>query len=78
MPASKVGMNNSFHYNNALMGVAMRQFGIALMVVHAVDKDNDTWPYQTTNFLDEHGEGAILPITYGLIHIYNDGNLSIL
>ena len=78
MPASKVGTNNSFHHNNALMGVAMRQFGIALMVVHEVDKDKDTWPYQTTNFLDEHGEGAILPITYGLIHVYNDGNLSIL
>jgi hypothetical protein len=78
MPASAVGACNSFHYNNVVMDVAMRQFGIALLVVHDDDKKSDAWPYQTQNYLDRFGSEAFLPLTFGLIHIHKDGSLSIL
>ena len=75
MPASAVGTCSSFHNSRLLMEVAMRQFGIALLVVHDDDIVKDTLPYQTTNYLDQMGWGVFLPITFGLIHIAKDGNV---
>jgi hypothetical protein len=80
MPASKVGACFSFHLSDVLMSIAMRQFGIALLVVHDDDDDKKkrTWPFQTVNYLHVCGGGYFLPITFGLIHIEADGNVSIL
>ena len=78
MPASEVGTCFSYHLNDVLMRVAMKQFGIALLVVRDDDKNNNTWPFQTVNYLHECGGGYFLPITFGLIHIENDGNVAIL
>ena len=78
MPASAVGACHSFHCNEALMQVAMRQFGIALMVVHDDDPISDRWPYQTPDYLNILGSGVFLPLTFGLIHLARDGHLAIL
>jgi hypothetical protein len=78
MPASAVGVCNSFHYSDVLMLVAMRQFGISLLVVHDDDMEHHKWPYQTVNFLDQLGSKVFLPLTFGLIHIARDGNMGIL
>ena len=78
MPASAVGACNSFHNSECLMGVAMRQFGIGLLMVHDDGGDGDKWPYRTPNFLREYGSGVFLPITFGLIHVPESGHLSIL
>jgi hypothetical protein len=60
------------------MQVAMRQFGIALLIVHDDDGISNKWPYQTPNFLRECGSGVFLPLTFGLIHVPRDGNIDIL
>jgi hypothetical protein len=78
MPASAVGACHSFQQNDVLMDVAMRQFGIALLVVHEDDGKTNTWPYRTQNFLERLGSGYFLPLTFGLIHVSKDGSLSIL
>jgi hypothetical protein len=78
MPASAVGACHSFHNSELLMQVAMRQFGIALLIVHEDDTVSDRWPFQTTNYLDNCGSKVFLPITFGLLHVPRDGNLSIL
>lgn len=78
MPASAVGACHSFHNSELLMQVAMRQFGIALLIVHEDDTVSDRWPFQTTNYLDHCGSKVFLPITFGLLHVPRDGNLSIL
>jgi hypothetical protein len=78
MPASAVGACNSFHNSELLMQVAMRQFGIALLIVHDDDGISNKWPYRTPNFLRECGSGVFLPLTFGLIHVPRDGNLDIL
>lgn len=78
MPASAVGACHCFHNSELLMQVAMRQFGIALLIVHDDDGISDKWPYQTENYLTECGSGVFLPLTFGLIHVPMDGNLAIL
>jgi hypothetical protein len=78
MPASAVGACHSFHNSDLLMHVAMRQFGIALLVVYNDDPISDRWPYQTPNYLNEMGSRVFLPLTLGLIYIPKDGNLVIL
>ena len=79
MPASAVGVSNSFHYSDVLMTVAMRQFGISLLVVHDDDKEHDKRPYRTVNFLDILGSNNVfLPLLFGLIHIARDGSMGIL
>ena len=78
MPASAVGACNCFHNSESLMGVAMRQFGIALLMVHEDAGVGNQWPYRTPDFLREFGSGVFLPITFGLIHVPESGNLSIL
>jgi hypothetical protein len=45
MPASAVGACHSFHNSELLMQVAMRQFGIAPLIVHDDDGISDKWPY---------------------------------
>jgi hypothetical protein len=60
------------------MDVAMRQFGIALLVVHEDDGEQISWPYTTQNFLQRLGSGYFLPLTFGIIHVLKDGSLSIL
>ena len=64
MLASAVGISNSFHYSDVLMIVAMRQFGISLLVVHDDDKEHDKWPYRMVNFLDELGSNMFLPLLF--------------
>jgi hypothetical protein len=78
MPASAVGACNCFHNSESLMGVAMRQFGIALLMVHDDAGVGDQWPYRTPDFLREFGSTVFLPITFGLIHVPESGHLSIL
>jgi hypothetical protein len=78
MPASAVGVCHSFHYNEFVMEVAMRQFGIGLLVVRDDNGSSDFWPYETINYLDRVGSRWFLPLTFGLIHIEVDGNVSIL
>lgn len=41
MPASAVGACHSFHYNDMMMLVAMRQFGIGLLIVKDYNKEKD-------------------------------------
>jgi hypothetical protein len=78
MPASAVGACNAFHNSESLMGVAMRQFGIGLLMVHDDAGVGEQWPYRTPDFLREFGSGVFLPITFGLIHVPESGNISIL
>jgi hypothetical protein len=78
MPASAVGACNCFHNSESLMGVAMRQFGIGLLMVHDDARVGEQWPYRTPDFLREFGSGVFLPITFGLIHVPESGNISIL
>jgi hypothetical protein len=78
MPASAVGACHSFHYNEFLMEVAMRQFGISLLVVCDDDGKSDKWWYKMINCLDRLGSKFFLPLTFGLIHIAADSNVSIL
>jgi hypothetical protein len=61
-----------------LMQVAMRQFGIALLIVKDGDKEKDDWPYETTNYLDRLGSRVFLPLVFGMIHLPKDGNISIM
>ena len=44
MPASAVGACHCFHSNDMMMLVAMRQFGIGLLVVKENDEEKDDWP----------------------------------
>jgi hypothetical protein len=78
LPASAVGACHSFHNSELLMQVAMRQFGIALLIVHEDDTVRDRWPFQTKNYLDHCGSKVFLSITFGLLHLPRDGNLSFL
>lgn len=78
MPASAVGACNCFHNSQTLMGVAMRQFGIGLLMVHDDAGVGEQWPYRTPDFLREFGSGVFLPITFGLIHVPESGYISIL
>jgi len=78
MPASAVGTCNCFHSNDLLMEVAIRQFGICLLIVKDDDRINDKWPYQSPNYLDKLGSRVFLPLTFGLIHVPKCGNLCIL
>jgi hypothetical protein len=80
MPASAVGACNSFHNSACLMGVAMREFGIALLMAYDDEDEgvSEKWPYRTPNFLREYGSGVFLPIAFGLIHVAQSGYLSIL
>ena len=80
MPASAVGACHSFHNNDMLMQVAMRQFGIGLLIVKDDDEEKDDWPYETTNYLDRLGSRVFLPLIFGMIHLpsQKDGNISIM
>jgi hypothetical protein len=78
MPASAVGACHSFHNNDMLMQVAMRQFGIGLLIVKDDDEEKDDWPYETTNYLDRLGSRVFLPLVFGMIHLPKDGNISIM
>jgi hypothetical protein len=69
MPASAVGACHSFHNSELLMQVAMRQFGIALLIVHEDGTVSDRWPFQTTNYFDNCGSKVFLPITFGLLNV---------
>jgi hypothetical protein len=78
MPASAVGACHSFHNNQMLMKVAMRQFGIGLLIVKDDNKEKEDWPYQTTNYLDELDSRLFLPLVFGMIYLPKNGNISIL
>ena len=78
MPASAVGACHCFHSSDLLMQVAMRQFGIALLIVHDDDELSDRWPYQTPHFLDLLGSRVFLPLTFGCLHTPRSGHLAIL
>ena len=79
MPASAVGACHSFHNNDVLMKVAMRQFGIGLLIVKDDNVEKDDWPYETVNYLDELGSTRVfLPLVFGMIYFPKDGNVSIL
>jgi hypothetical protein len=78
MPASAVGACHSFHSNDMMMLVAMRQFGIGLLIVKDDNEETDDWPYQSTNYLSELGSRLFLPLVFGMIHLPKDGNMSIL
>jgi hypothetical protein len=78
MPASSVGACNCFHNDPLLMKIAMRQFGIALLVIKDDPRTGDAWPYITPDYLDELGSWHFLPLTFGLLHLPASGNISIL
>jgi hypothetical protein len=78
MPASSVGACNSFHNDPLLMKIAMRQFGIALLVIKDDPRTQEKWPYETPDYLDELGSRHFLPLTFGLLHLPEGGHISIL
>jgi hypothetical protein len=60
------------------MKVAMRQFGIGLLIVRDDDEDKDDWPYQTSNYLEELGSRVFLPLVFGMLYLPKDGNICIM
>jgi hypothetical protein len=78
MPASAVGAGHSFHHSDWLMKVAMRQFGIGLLIVRDDNQDKDDWPYQTLNYLGELGSRVFLPLVFGMLYLPKCGNIMIM